>query len=130
MKKLLLTLLLILVNTSAMAEWSVLSQDDNGIGITVYVDLATIRKSGDKIKMWGLTDYKSAMESAEGRYLSKKSRWEYDCKEEQMRLLAMSTYSKNMGSGKILFLGSALLVWDPVVPGSIEEKFWRAACDK
>lgn len=130
MNKLLLTLLLILVNTSAMAEWSVLSQDDSGIGITVYVDLATIRKSGDKIKMWGLTDYKSAMESAEGRYLSKKSRWEYDCKEEQMRLLAMSTYSENMGSGKILFLGSALLVWDPVVPGSIEEKFWRAACDK
>ena len=86
MKKLLLTLMLALVNTSAIAEWSVLSRDDSGTGITVYVDLATTRKSGDKIKMWGLTDYKSAMESAEGKYLSKKSRWEYDCKEAKMRV--------------------------------------------
>ena len=130
MKKLLFSLLLVLVNTNAIAEWSVLSLDDSGTGITVYVDLATIRKSGNRIKMWGLTDYKSAMESAEGKYLSKKSRWEYDCKEERMRLLAMSTYSENMGSGKALFLGSALLVWDLVVPGSIEEKFWRVACGK
>jgi len=46
MKKLLLTLMLAIVSSSAMAEWvEVASRDEI---TTIYVDSSTIQKSGEK----------------------------------------------------------------------------------
>ena len=91
MKKLLLIFILVIVSNSAMAEWVELgtSQDETG---TIYANPATIRKSGNKVKMWDLTDYKTAQEVTGKQYMSSKSQIEYDCKEEQTRLLFANTY--------------------------------------
>ena len=51
MKKLLLTLMLAVVSSSAMAKWVKVSEDKL---VTAYADPTTIRKNGDKVKMWAL----------------------------------------------------------------------------
>ena len=55
MKKLLLTLILAVMSSSAMAEWIAIHQDEE---ISTYANPATMRKSGNKVKMWVLFDQK------------------------------------------------------------------------
>ena len=56
MHKAILMMLLAVVSSSAMAEWTVVNENKEFIQ---YADLATIRKLGNKVKMWGLNDYKN-----------------------------------------------------------------------
>jgi len=51
MPKAILIILLTVVSSSAMAEWVKVSEDKL---VTAYADPTTIRKLGDKVKMWAL----------------------------------------------------------------------------
>ena len=53
MKSLLMGLMLLLVSGAASAEWTNVSRTDGSIQ---YVDIATIRRSGNFVKMWDLKD--------------------------------------------------------------------------
>ena len=57
MKKLLLTLILVVVSSNVMAEWVEISSSDD-LGITVYADPSSIRKADNKLEMRFLSDYK------------------------------------------------------------------------
>ena len=128
MKKLLITLLLAVLSTSAMAEWTPINQTEMG---THYVDFSTIRKVGNKVKMWTMHDYKT-MQIYEGKYyLSNKSQFEYDCKNETSASVADLSFSDNMGSGQLVssYYKNGLNPL-PVSPGSIGEFVWKIACGK
>ncbi len=127
MKKLLLILMLI-VSTSAMAEWVAIATAD---GIISYANPATIRKSGNKVKMWSLIDFNSVQEDAGDKFLSSKSQNEYDCKEERIRTLYFSWHSENMGGGDVVYIDRKPdKNWDPVMPESTGENLWKIACGK
>ncbi len=129
MKKLLLTLILTLISTSAMAEWTMV--DESSVkDMVVYVDYATIRTKGNLVKMWALYDYKTMQESAGDKYLSEKSQYEYDCLEEQIRTPFNEWFSENMGKGEVVYTHNNILEWAPVPPGSIGETLWKVACGK
>ena len=128
MKKLLITLLLAVLSTSAMAEWVQINANNNS---TTYVDPTTIRKVGNKVKMWTMHDYKT-MQIYEGKYyLSNKSQFEYDCKNETSASVADLSFSDNMGSGQLVssYYKNGLNPL-PVSPGSIGEFVWKIACGK
>lgn len=128
MKKLLLTLMLAFVSTGAMAEWTQVSVNDV---FTQYADFTTIRKTGDKVTMWELLDYKSEQKRAPGtRYWSEKAHKEYACKEEQVRLLAISGFSKRKGDGKVIYSVSAPAKWEPVQPASVSDFLLVKACSE
>ena len=55
MRKAILVMLLAVVSSSASAAWVKVSISEAGTG---YVDPATIRKTGDKVTMSEMTDYK------------------------------------------------------------------------
>ena len=120
MKKLLIILMLALASASAMAEWTDVAGNDE-VGATVYADLATIRKAGNKVKMWTMYDYKTAQEISLYKYLSYKSQWEFDCKEEQQRNLYISYFSGNMGNGNPVFSFDDPSKFIPIAPGSVGE---------
>ena len=105
--------------------------DGNG-DFTAYADLSTIRKSGDKVKMWHLFDFKVAKTSAAGKlFLSSAGQDEYDCKEETSRVLTFNWYSKNMGAGEVVYnSGAAHGEPIPVSPGSMGNTFFKVACGK
>lgn len=131
MKKSLLTFMLTVINTNAIAEWTIVQWSDSS-SFTVYVDFNTIRKTDNKIKMWSLWDYKIARKIAEGEYSSVKTQWEYDCKEEQARLLAFSSFSGNMGKGNVVQspFDSSPSGWRPEAPGSVGESLLKTACGR
>ena len=127
MKKLLLTLMLLLVSANAMAVWTAVKDEDE---YTVYADFATIRKDDNKAKMWALYDYIRVQEVSEGKSLSVKEQSEYDCKEKKRRLLAYSWLSKNMGAGNIVYTSSKPTKWKQVTTRNAVNILWEAACGK
>ena len=129
MKKFLLTLVLCVINNSVMAQWSAIA---TATGKIYYTNPSTIRKSGNKVKIWSLIDYNLVQEiSANTKFLSQKSQQEYDCKEEQRRTLYFSWHSENMGKGDVIYTDNKPdNEWSPIPPESTDEILWKFACGK
>lgn len=128
MKKILFTCALTFISTSTMAEWTRVGESAKKGGYTAYADMASIRKVGDKVKMWALFDYKIVQKASGVEFLSEKIRREYDCKERQMRILAFSLFGWNMESGELVRSYSQPQKWEAVQPSSIDETEWKVAC--
>lgn len=84
-----------------------------------YIDLYTIRKNGDKLKLW-IMDEKDENGS-------NKFQVEFDCKGETMRLIHMENYSS---SGGILASSNVSDVekFQPIVPNSIGQYIFKSIC--
>ena len=127
MPKAILILLLAAVSNGAAAEWVNVSTDDSGS--TIYADPSTIRKVGNRVKMWVLFDYRKATLDAGDKIMSKRKHEEYDCKKKQIRLLYLSKHTGRFTEGKVVYLNDIPYnKWVPVVPGSVLEDLWRYAC--
>jgi len=132
MKKLLLTLMLFVVSSSAVAEWTLVQ---TGKESNEYVDLATIRTSGNLSKMWTLTNISKNIKNIRvgEKSFTVKAVHEYDCKKPQSRLLFAEWYNDYMGTGRIDHSSkSPNSKWKAVIPGSnnIKEIRWKIACGK
>src|SRR6185437_13497668 len=102
----------------------------------VYYDPKTVRRDGDLVTLWQLTDYKWMQGNAPfgmfmmspHRFFSTKMHKEFDCAHNSVRLLASSEFSQHMGTGT----HNAVLVeqgdGQPVKPGSINQALWEVAC--
>ena len=119
--------LLVLSSAPAYAEWVEVGITDEA---TVYADPETIRRKGDLVKMWYLHDFKTTQTVLKKSYLSSRSQDEYDCTEDRHRALATTSFSGNMGSGKVRSSYSIKGKWEPVPPDAITQSLWKVACDK
>jgi hypothetical protein len=130
MRKVILAMLLAGVCGSALAEW--VAVGGNNDLFIIYADPSSILKTNIGVKIWQLTDYKTAQfDSFVGKaYLSGKTQTEYDCKGEQMRRLYSVFYSGNEGDGLAVSSGIAgpEVQWTPVIPGSVGEALFKYAC--
>ena len=117
------------VSSAAWADWVEVIRHDNA---TLYADPATIRKSGDRAKIWGLMDLKTADVSASGKpILSEQGQVEFDCKDERWRQLYSTQHSGQMGGGELTaFDNTPNNEWEPVAPRSGGEALWKVACGK
>lgn len=104
----------------------------NSEGMTLYIDRATIRRHGDIAEMQHLYDFKTAetIDNSNKAYLSIKGNDEYNCKENQSRMLASSFHSENMGKGEALFSESNPGPWAAIASGSVDEALFKIACAK
>jgi hypothetical protein len=112
-----------------MAEWiRVVTPVDERL--TTYADPATIRKSGSRVKMWSMVDFKEAEKIKNDIYIkSVKRQIEYDCKDEKKRLLIGELFSGNMGSGEIIST-SKMGDWIPASLGTGNVELWNIVCGK
>jgi len=127
MKKLLLTLLapLLLVTGSAWAEWVRVTGAD---AADVYIDPETIREDGNLVKVWEVHDYK---QQHKDDALSRRLRVEYDCKEQRLRFLSISTHSGPMASGTTLFthdVPGKPDTWRQIPPGTVGNRVLKIVC--
>jgi len=129
MKRLIVMTLLVLSSSPAYAEWIKVSDSDEA-GMTVYVDPTTIRRNSNLVKMWQFYDYKTVQTVAGIGFLTVKEQWEFDCAEERRRVLALTEFSGNMGSGTVVYTNSEVGKWQPVAPSSIGQLLWKFACGK
>lgn len=127
MKRLLLGLMLLMIATAASAEWTIAGDNEN---FNQYVDKATIRRDGNFVKMWDLLDYKRVKVIGGKSDLSQRTQKEYDCKEEKVRILVLTSFSGQMGNGTINYDDSNTEKWRPVAPGTVNETLWKIACGK
>jgi hypothetical protein len=130
MKKILIMLLL-LVSTNVFAvDWVKVVTAQNG-DITSHVDSQSIRRDGNKVRVWVLFDYKSVQVLADNktRYLSLLAKEEYDCFEDTSRTLDEHWYSEKMGTGNIvLSLPNLTTPAQSVLPGSVFATILKAVC--
>ena len=112
MHKAILMMLLAVVSSSAMAEWVLIAEDKEEI-FTIYADPATIRKTGNTVKMWSLDDHKMAQKPD---VISSRGLDEYDCEKKQRRPLFLAAYSGHMGKGETVLIHNERGDWNPTSP--------------
>jgi hypothetical protein len=112
------------------AEWvDVGGKVEKGLTVyTVYVDTESIHRNGDIVTLWALFDYMTIQSIVGGPWLSSKTRREYDCVEEKVRLIGYMTFTGNMGSGEAVYTNSNQSAWEPMAADSIDRKLWDVAC--
>jgi hypothetical protein len=128
MRKAILAMILAAASSGAAAEWVGVGGNDVS---NTYVDPATIFRAGDRVKMWHLVDFNTVQVKATGkRYMSEKLQYEYDCKEERVRMLNFLSHSRNMGGGVMVEGDFHPQKWEQPRPGSIVEYLRKFACGK
>ena len=129
MNKLLLVLILTIINSNVLADWTLVQ---TGKESDEYVDSATIHISGNLAKMWSLTNISKNIKNirpGENAFAVKTVR-EYDCKEHKSRALFIAWYNDYMGTGGIERSSeNPDAKWKEVTPG-IRESNWKIACGK
>ena len=123
MKKLLFVGLMMLTS-SAWAEWVIFSKDEEA---TFYYDPATIRKDGNTRRVWTLQNLKQRHADGE---MSRRGRMEYDCKQERFQVLDISQHSEPMAGGKVLTVEIGSGTWRGIAPGTINESILNIVCAK
>jgi len=117
--KVILMLLLVVVSNNAMAQWTEFQSD---LASTTYIKLDNIRRNGNFAKMWIMEDYKSAkINDRRKSFKSVKMLLEFDCLEEQFRVINWIEYAGHKGTGETIFSEPSISSWNPVVPDSISE---------
>lgn len=86
MTRLLLITLLLLASGPAYGEWVSVSVLDQA-GVTLCVDADTIRRKGDRVKMWKLIDYETIQTVAGDSFLSVRLQREHECVAQLLGLL-------------------------------------------
>lgn len=128
MKKLLLAILLTIISTSAMAEWTLIDISDIAV---FYHDTKSVKKDGSKTTIWELFDYKSPDKSQGFTSLSQKAKYVYDCKNESKKILYSISYEGNMGEGKVVKTfnwSNGDSIDTAIAPDTIGETLMKAAC--
>jgi hypothetical protein len=82
------------------------------------------------VKIWALFDFKAVRGTSGSSYNSEKLLDEFDCTEEQYRILAFYRYSGPMGTGKVVYSDSYPGKWESVAPENVNQSLWVYACDK
>ncbi len=130
MKKLLpiFTLLFstLMFSTPSYGEWTKTSVND--IGDTFYVDFDRIRKHGEYVFWWGISDYLKP--KSVGQWSSRVYR-QGDCKLFRFKILSDSYYKEPMGGGES-FLSSNVPDenWSYPPPNSNAEKIIKRVCSQ
>ena len=128
-----LTLILsFLVSANAWAEWTRIGEIKiQGGRYTIYVDLGSISRTGRFAKMWGMYDFNvPKFLTGKGDFRSIKFKNEFDCSQGRFRVLSVSWYAANMGSGEPISSASAASQWMAASPGSSDERLLQTACNK
>ena len=107
-----------------------MSLGESDSGTTVYADLTTMRREGDRVKMEVLFDFKTVRTKEGVSYSSAKAHMDYDCAKPRYEGLAVLYYSGNMGNGNVLDRSSGKGKWLRISPGSLDESLWKFACGK
>lgn len=127
MKRPILAALLALACGHTLAEWTSLGDVGNA---ELFVDKATIVRTGDKATMWSIYALKAPAAAGSASYVSLKRQDEFDCKELRMRPLQIGAYPKPMAEGTPVANEKSTANWAAPAPQSIGEKLLTVACAK
>ena len=124
MKKLIFALLMFF-SCSLRAEWVLVGEGPSG---NKYIDPATIRREGDLIKYWALSNIR--VRNKEGN-MSWRTREELDCKKERYRMTSLTTFSDSMLGGSMNGnFNYPNEEWSDIPPGTLDAAKMKYVCAK
>lgn len=118
---------LMLISTTAAAEWTMIQASDNE---NVYVDFDTLQKRGDLVTVSTLNDYYFTQQQ---KQLSAQFTELHDCKHKKFKALSVSYYSENMAKGDVIETSSfnePEIAWSDVVNYSVGELKANIVCSR
>jgi Surface-adhesin protein E len=103
--------------------------ESDGVRFVTYADRATIKKTGNTVRMSSVIDPEVADNR---RRLSWKDEWDYQCQDKLLQPHRYTQYSGSMGTGEKMYSDTvpSIYGWIPAVPGSVGEKLWQVACQE
>jgi hypothetical protein len=129
-KKISVTIALLLLATLAHAEnWVVITQSTK-TGVTQYVDVDSIERNLGLIEMWRIFEHKPpSLRKMNGKPLtSKKIRTEFDCPSRAMRQVSYTWYAGAMATGDIVNQMTIPDVWLIDQFDEFTLPLWKMAC--
>jgi|GEM_PF-2890109 len=117
--------MLSVASTSAMAEWIKLGGSEMS---SIYANSSITPAKGNKVITWQIMDFSSAQVASGQKFLSIKSRNEFDCKKKQGAVLQSTLYSGNMGKGYAFNTDTTPSKSSSITPETAEELSWNYAC--
>ena len=118
--------LLVLFATPAWAGWEHAVQSEDGDRL--LIDYQTIRKDGNKVKFWQLVNYQTPQALGEVKYLSTRSRQEYDCKQEQKRVLTVTAFGNWNADGQVVIKEEETGKWQEIAPETVVWAIMKKVC--
>jgi hypothetical protein len=125
MKRLATACLLATLSVGALAEWTKLSDREDGS--SWYVDASTVKVNGSNAEVWLLADEPKAAADPKP-YRSTKLLVEFKCDEKAVQTLRMVYWSEPMGRGTETGHAAQASTWQRVGPGTIFEDIMHKAC--
>ncbi len=131
MNRLLLITLLVLSHGPVYAEWVAVENNYLPGKQTLYVDPDAIRREGNLVTLWQLTDFQWMQGNYVGtpRFLSTTTHKQFDCAAKRVRLLAYTEFSHRMGIGIADDGYVDQDTWLLVEPESLNHALWEVACN-
>ena len=131
MKKYILFFISILFSAQTLAEWTLVYANDE-TDAKYYVDLATLSKKKDTIRLLTLEDFRAPVIIKKGSikisYNSIKSLTEFNCSKSVMRVLSYSVYENQMGYGEPLMSKGSPFEWSGIKNNTLNEAYLNIAC--
>ncbi len=127
--KRLIPALLLLAALNAQADFVKYHEDDEMLS---YLDTTTIIRAGREVRMWTIDDYRQTQTDIPNKpYRSVKSHWIFDCSKRLSDVMTALYYMEGMAQGESIHSGAVVeRQWDKVIPGTVGELAFRAACAK
>ena len=117
--------MLIIYSANTVAKWTAMAQSYDYIQ---YVNLATIRKSGDIVSIWQLLDFKT-MQNLNGQYyLSIELLQEVNCKARLTRSIRALLFYGQFAQGAMVKKLDMPNPWEEIQLESGGETLWKLAC--
>lgn len=111
-------------------SWEYLTKSNDG-EITVYVDLASIKKQNGSVKVWTLTNNTKPEKSGNEYFMSSKGLIFVNCDEEKYEISSFTSYSGAMGNGSVVdtySLAPYEFEWKFVTPDTLMSSVLELAC--
>ena len=129
MKKLLFTLLQLLIMTNAYAEWKF--YDISKTGGKHYYDNSSIRRHGDKVKVMHYSNFSQDDELAKiTKMASARVLYEIDCENKTREILEFKAFSKTDLKGDMTDSMNPKPEIENIVPNSIGAVLMKLVCKK
>jgi len=120
-----------LFTAPAWAEWVEVGRGEDQSSIA-YADPTAITPVGENVSMLHLWNLRTPETISAGKkYLSIRTRTEFNCREEKTRRLIYEAFAGNMAQGEVMVTSDpAPGDWKPVPPVSLMRNIWKVACGK
>lgn len=118
--------LLMLIASPAWADWKFVAENQNGAQF--FIDFESIRRDGNRIKAWQLINFVTPVNIQGNDIRSFRSRYEFDCKQEQTRGLTTTAFLGLNASGEIFKTDHTIQNWSDIAPKTVDWELLQSVC--